>query len=97
MCIVTYYCGVVTVVCYVLFVSVSLFVGKDTLFLRWGGAHIGLSVGSVLVGGTVGWGFVARGVLLTRHRRFCWRICCIHHVGGYFHRILCKRSTFLWC
>ena len=90
MCVVTYYCGVVTVVCYVLFVSVSLSVGKFMVFLCWGGAHVGLSVGRVLFGGWLGWCFVAGVVLLTRHRRFSWRICCIHHVGGYFKRILCK-------
>ena len=97
MCILTYYCGVVTVVCYILFVSVPLSVEKVTVSLCSGWAHVGLSVGRVLVGGRVVWGFMAGGVLLTRHRRFCWRICCIHHVGGYFQRILCKWSTFLWC
>ena len=46
MCIVTYCCGVVTVVCYVLFVSVSLPVGKVTVFLRW----VGPVLASLLVG-----------------------------------------------
>lgn len=78
---------VLSLVGYILFVPVSLSVGKVMVSLCWGGARVCLSVGWVKGGMGI---FLAGGVLLARHQRFCWRICCIHHLGGYFQRIPCK-------
>jgi len=34
-------------------------------------------------GGLRVWGFMADRVL-AGHRRSCWGICCVHHLGGCF-------------